>query len=218
MPPSLTSTTSVSSSGLSWEAFQANADCQYWTLAGDAKIIQSINVACAASGLSPWNVSPAKVMDIFRPRSESELEKIVCRVALLKMFNHDVSRMIAFFDLSWWYFAPSHCIYNATLFVRTRPSLFMALKHAALERILDKTLTHPKKAEDDYDYPEDLPQLMVNRPKAAVAHLKSDFDTVVSQSLFGQAFDELHFLENKVLRMVKEALSYIHVKKCTFYA
>ncbi|EQC37076.1 hypothetical protein SDRG_05303 [Saprolegnia diclina VS20] len=189
---------------ISLDAFAACADCHHWSVAKDAALIATLNGVCGLGGPSPWNISVEKVTDVFRSESSSEAElgRIVCRVALLKLFNHDVSRTIGFFDLSWHYFGPRQSFQNASLLAATKGSLFVSLKLALLDTLLEKTLTHPKKAEDDYDYPEDLPQLVVNRPKAAVAHFKSDLETLVGQSLFGQAFDELHFLDNKVLRMV----------------
>ncbi|OQR90075.1 HECT E3 ubiquitin ligase [Achlya hypogyna] len=189
---------------VAYDNFVAYADCDRWTLAQDAKLMQQLNAVCGLGGPSPWNLSQDKVKEVFRgsDTSDADLDRIVCRVALLKMLNHDISRTVAFFDLSWQYFSPAHSCLHAALLTGVKTSLFVALKHALLDSLLEKTLTHPKKAEDDYDYPEDLPQLVVNRPKAAVAHFKPDLETVVGQSLFGQAFDELHFLENKVLRMV----------------
>ncbi|OQS05252.1 HECT E3 ubiquitin ligase, partial [Thraustotheca clavata] len=189
---------------VNFEAFQAFADCNHWSLIKDAKIINQLNQMCFSCGLSPWNMTQDKVKEVFRTENitEDELERIVCRVAVLKLLNQDLSRTIAFFDLSWHYFARSHHVLFASELPLVKESLFVALKHSLLDMLLEKTLTHPKKAEDDYDYPEDLPQLVVNRPKAAVAHFKSDLETVVSQSLFGQAFCELHLLENKILRMV----------------
>ncbi|KDO31550.1 hypothetical protein SPRG_03479 [Saprolegnia parasitica CBS 223.65] len=201
-PPSIT--VAKAQPAISLDAFASCADCHHWSVAKDAALIATLNGVCGLGGPSPWNMSVEKVTDVFRGEatSEAELRRIVCRVALLKLFNHDISRTIGFFDLSWHYFGPRQSFQNASLLAATKGSLFVSLKLALLDTLLEKTLTHPKKAEDDYDYPEDLPQLVVNRPKAAVAHFKSDLETLVGQSLFGQAFDELHFLDNKVLRMV----------------
>merc|ERR1719502_877657 len=62
-------------------------------------------------------------------------------------------------------------------------------------------MTQAKKADDDYDYPEDLPQVMLNRPKAMSSRAHPHPETRLSMSLFGQLFDELHFLEPALLRM-----------------
>ena len=70
-----------------------------------------------------------------------------------------------------------------------------------LNSALRRTTTRAKKAEDDYDYPEDLPQVVLNRPKAILARSKPDPETRLSYSVFGQSFDELHFLEPTSLRM-----------------
>ncbi|RHY32967.1 hypothetical protein DYB32_002077 [Aphanomyces invadans] len=188
---------------LSLDDFARLVDCDQWTLSQDAKLIHVLNVECASSRTSPWNISHAKVRELVA--AWPNVDAAVGRVGVLKMFNHVVSRTMPFFDLTWHYFNPKRGLGSGSapaLLSATRACLFTAFKYSVLDTLLEKTLTHPKKADDDYDYPEDLPQLMVNRPKAAVARFKVDLDTVVSQSLFGQAFDELHFLDNKVLRMV----------------
>ncbi|CAK4082477.1 unnamed protein product [Aphanomyces euteiches] len=185
---------------LSVDAFESLADCNQWSLAQDAKLVGILNCECGQTRISPWNVGHAKVRQLVA--TWAHVEAAVARVSVLKLFNHMLSRTMPFFDLTWHYFAPTRGLTNAALLAATRGYVFAALKHRVVDSLLEKTLTHPKKAEDDYDYPEDLPQVMVNRPKAAVAHLKRDIETVVTQSLFGQAFDELHFLETKVLRMV----------------
>ncbi|RQM23718.1 hypothetical protein B5M09_003914 [Aphanomyces astaci] len=192
---------------LSLEAFTRLVDCDQWTLAQDAKLIQLLNVECATSRASPWNIGHAKVRELVA--SAPHVEAAVGRFGVLKMLNHLVSRSMPFFDLTWHYFNPKRSPGGGSaLLSATRACLFTSFKHSVLDTLLEKTLTHPKKAEDDYDYPEDLPQVTVNRPKAAVARFKLELDTVVSQSLFGQAFDELHFLDNKVLRMWNKGASH----------
>merc|ERR1711990_340922 len=82
-----------------------------------------------------------------------------------------------------------------------RGSVFLFSKKWVMTSALERTVTRAKKAEDDYDYPEDLRQVMLNRPKAAAAKERPDPETRLSYSLFGQAFDELHFMEASALRM-----------------
>lgn len=52
-----------------------------------------------------------------------------------------------------------------------------------------------------YDYPEDLPQVQLNRPKAAAGKTRKNPVQRISMSLFGQLFDELHFIEPTSLRI-----------------
>ena len=82
-----------------------------------------------------------------------------------------------------------------------RGSTFMLTKEKVLRAAIDRTTAPNKKAEDDYDYPEDLPQVMVNRPKAITARGHPDPETRLGMSLFGQLFDELHFMDPTLLRM-----------------
>ena len=82
-----------------------------------------------------------------------------------------------------------------------RDCIFFQSKRTLLTTVIRRTTTRAKKAEDDYDYPEDLPQVVLNRPKAVLARNKLDAETRLSYSVFGQSFDELHFLEPTSLRM-----------------
>mmetsp|Transcript_83789 Transcript_83789/g.236753 ORF Transcript_83789/g.236753 Transcript_83789/m.236753 type:complete len:3060 (-) Transcript_83789:463-9642(-) len=89
----------------------------------------------------------------------------------------------------------------APLLCALRSSVFLSTKRRMMQLAVDRTMTHAKKAEDDYDYPEDLPQVLLNRPKAAASRTRRDPETRLSLSLFGQLFDELHFMEPALLRM-----------------
>jgi len=89
----------------------------------------------------------------------------------------------------------------ARLLCDMRGSVFLHTKKRVFAVVLDRTVTRAKKAEDDYDYPEDLPQVSLNRPKAAAASERADPAVRLSYSLFGQAFDELHFMGATALRM-----------------
>ncbi|KAJ8614515.1 hypothetical protein CTAYLR_000790 [Chrysophaeum taylorii] len=58
-----------------------------------------------------------------------------------------------------------------------------------------------KQVEDDYDYPEDLPQVSLNRLTTMASRSRGEPDTKLAQSMFGQLCDRLHFLEPRLLRM-----------------
>jgi hypothetical protein len=82
-----------------------------------------------------------------------------------------------------------------------RASVFTATKTTLVQSAVRRTVTATKKADDDYDYPEDLPQVLLNRPKAAAGRNRRDPATRLRLSLFGQLCDELHFLDPAVLRL-----------------
>ena len=82
-----------------------------------------------------------------------------------------------------------------------RGLILECLKKNVLDLVLARTMTAAKRGEDEYEYPEELPQLTLNRAKAAFSRVDVDAETRLSQSLFGQAFDDLHFLEPRILRM-----------------
>mmetsp|Transcript_30833 Transcript_30833/g.69223 ORF Transcript_30833/g.69223 Transcript_30833/m.69223 type:complete len:1182 (-) Transcript_30833:197-3742(-) len=82
-----------------------------------------------------------------------------------------------------------------------RGIVFSSTKKRVLRASVVRTMTKAKKAEDEYDYPEALPIVMLNRPKAAAGRNRRDPETRLSLSLFGQLFDELHFLEPATMRL-----------------
>jgi len=82
-----------------------------------------------------------------------------------------------------------------------RALVFTATKTTLVQEAMLRTVTPTKKADDDYDYPEDLPQVVLNRPKAAAGRNRRDPEVRLKLSLFGQLFDELHSLDPSVLRL-----------------
>lgn len=82
-----------------------------------------------------------------------------------------------------------------------RGAIFLHTKRQVIATVLDRTATRAKKADDDYDYPEDLHVLMLNRPRAAAVRARPFPTQRVPRSLIGQAFDELHFAEPSLLRL-----------------
>ena len=53
--------------------------------------------------------------------------------------------------------------------VALRGTIFAAAKEALLKRALERSATKTRKASDEYDYPDDLPQLQLNRHKSATS-------------------------------------------------
>ena len=138
------------------------------------------------------------------------------RFALLRYVNDRIVGLFPFADMSGEYKKP--LLSNALLPASSRQNeilhldlgrmvgsvrdcIFFKSKRTLLTTVIRRTTTRAKKAEDDYDYPEDLPQVVLNRPKAVLARNKLDAETRLSYSVFGQSFDELHFLEPASLRM-----------------
>ena len=82
-----------------------------------------------------------------------------------------------------------------------RNSIFYVTKKRTVSNLLERTVTQAKKADDEYDYPEDLPQVLLNRPKAASGRNRENVFARLSLSLFGQLFEELHFIDPSLLRL-----------------
>ena len=89
----------------------------------------------------------------------------------------------------------------AALLVVLRNSVFFVSKKRLVNTLLERTVTQPKKAEDEYDYPEDLPQVILNRPKSISGKKRENPVARISMSMFGQLFDELHFIDPSLLRI-----------------
>lgn len=94
-----------------------------------------------------------------------------------------------------------HCDDLGSLVSRFRASLFYHTKRDILRTVVDRTATKLKRADDEYDYPDELPQIMLNRPKAAAATQRRDHVARLTNSMFGQMLDALHFLPPHIQRI-----------------
>ncbi|EEY57541.1 HECT E3 ubiquitin ligase, putative [Phytophthora infestans T30-4] len=187
-----------------------------WTVAVDRELLSVIDDFCEVSRTSPWNLTPNQLLNVVKEKTAVlELtsfsnvlampqpdKMIVARLAILRFCNMYISRALPFFDLSWHYFLPDSNSLPCRLVSQCRGSLFVCVKNTLWTALMEKTANSPKKSDDEYDYPEDLPQLQVNRLKAAAAKCHEGTVSSLLSSLFGQSFEELHFLPIKTLRMV----------------
>lgn len=109
-----------------------------------------------------------------------------------------------------------------------RGSVFTVSKERVLQAAISRTMTVSKKADDDYDYPDDLPQVghtlayspssqlllterrsifqvLLNRPKALKARKDADPEARLAMSLFAQLFDQLRYwrlvCSNRLMRI-----------------
>jgi len=87
------------------------------------------------------------------------------------------------------------------LLSKLRGSLYLISKQRMVEFAVQASITKVKKAEDDYDYPEDLSQIMLNRAKALNSQVFPIPEERLTSSLFGQINDALHFLDPSLLRL-----------------
>ncbi len=153
-------------------------------------------------------------------------EELLYRVSVLKQYNHELVGVLPFADLAegvqvsgqaesrtfcWGGFNKHRGLAVGVgnhptrglgpLLVCLRRSIFLATKQQTLSQAVSITTTHAKKAEDEYDYPEDLPQVTVNRLKAAAGQESADIDVRLRTSVFHQLFRELHAVDTSLLRM-----------------
>ncbi|GMH91865.1 hypothetical protein TL16_g12175 [Triparma laevis f. inornata] len=141
-----------------YEDFVKLADSQWWKPSVDGLICSAVNRFVDRYEVSPWNLTPEKLMKAVQP-TRAEINRVAGREIKDEM-------------------------------ICARYAVIMELN----------TLL-AKKAEDEYDYPEDLPQVSLNRPKAVAGRKLPNPFARISLSLFGQLFDELHFIEPAQLRI-----------------
>ncbi|KAG3101105.1 hypothetical protein PI125_g14549 [Phytophthora idaei] len=203
---------------LSLEELVEYGEHSLWNIAADRELLSVINDFCEVSRISPWNLTPNQLLTTIKEKTagleltcvanvlampQEKLDKmIVARFALLRFCNMYISRALPFFDLTWHYFLPDSNSLPCRLMSQCRGSLFVCVISSLWTALMERTANSPKKSDDEYDYPEDLPQLQVNRLKAAAAKCHEGTVSSLFLSLFGQSFEELHFLPLKTLRMV----------------
>ncbi|CAM9202377.1 unnamed protein product [Discosporangium mesarthrocarpum] len=157
-------------------------------------------------------------------------EAVLCRCSVLKLFNHQLIGVLPLVDLgegvqlsgklesrTFCWGQPSASRGPALggvgspvrglgpLVACLRQSIFLSTKKRILQEAVAITTTPAKKAEDEYDYPEGLPQVVVNRLEAVTGQESTDPNTSLEVSLFNQLYKELHSLDTSQLRM-----SYTH--------
>ncbi len=91
-----------------------------------------------------------------------------------------------------------------------RRRIFTQLKLAHFWEVVTKSATRPSKTEDDYDYPEDLPHVRINRLKSFRAREASELlripgEDLLLSSMFCQLYRELRQNSSTKLR-----ISYTH--------
>lgn len=83
-----------------------------------------------------------------------------------------------------------------------RGLIFSHSKRSVLASVLERTATLPKRVEDEYEYPPDVPIITLNRTKSITTALVSDDPTVrLTESVFGQALLALHPLSGPPMRL-----------------
>lgn len=227
---------SLTTSGSLKEDLVAIGNCAKWTPAVDGRIVTALCSHANRYQKSVWNLTPGEVLRVLTParrRLEFLLasdsvsdEQLLCRVSVLKHYNHELVSVLPFADLAegvqlsgqaesrtfCWGGSNKHrglAVGVGThptrglgpLLVRLRRSIFFTTKQQTLFQAVNITTTQAKKTEDEYDYPEDLPQVTVNRLKAAAGQESKDADIRLRTSVFHQLFRELHAVDTVQLRM-----------------
>jgi len=154
-------------------------------------VVCGINEVCQLYETSAWRLdSPMLLTHLKRSletcdNARSSHKSVCCRVSFILMLNDDILRGFPFF-LDTYRHSPNYRKQNVTWTTKyphildlhledgycskltlLRGSIFCDTKQTLFQLFVTRTATHAKRAEDDYDYPEDLPQIVLNRLKAA---------------------------------------------------
>ena len=114
-------------------------------------------------------------------------------------------------DISFsWDSTKSSTFTSTGLLSTSRHRIFSELKLSHFFELISRTSTRPSKTDDDYDYPDDLPQIRINRLKSYRAKEASDLigipgEDLIMSSMFYQLWNELKYQSSHKLR-----LSYTH--------
>jgi len=146
-------------------------------------VIREINEVTQSSKKTSWNIEPTLLLEHLRtPRADRNIKSFYefagTHVALVLLLNDDILRGFRYFiaDLehAFWYegnpqSSPVSGNYISTSLFKFRNSILKETKHRLFQIFAEQTATKAKQAEDDYDYPDDLTQVVLNRFKASTA-------------------------------------------------
>jgi len=154
------------------------------TVISDELLVAAMNDASTATRTSPWNISPFEFLKALTSKLRHKLAggQLKRRASLLLLFNEEVSCAFRFVahkntqklnlrsDISSRGVRSCAEVHGlATAMHMARPYVFSSTKETTFNQHLKYTMYQAKRTEDDYDYPEDLPTVLINRRKAATA-------------------------------------------------
>nr|CCA21400.1 HECT E3 ubiquitin ligase putative [Albugo laibachii Nc14] len=177
---------------------------------------------------NPWSITPAQLRSLMSSQDSKScyfkfkdipVESLLTHFAILRAYNRLMASVLPFFDLTWFNFNLNNSSLSCKVFSRTRGLLFTHIKDKMMVPLLAKTAIPPTHTEDEFDFPDDIPQITINRPRAAAARLlyseylfrspkASAMEATLIKprwlfdSLFGQAFEAIHSLSIDQLRTV----------------
>merc|ERR1711871_1108434 len=113
------------------------------------------------------------------PQAAVSTRAVICRFAALRRLNDNICVLSPFCDVAGAAFGKvrvesknssqqrpsSLSSASGSALSHLRGLMFLSTKRAIISTMLRRTVTQAKKAEDDYGYPEDLTQVVLNRPK-----------------------------------------------------
>ena len=167
-------------------------------VARDAELVWTWSDLAERRGVDPWNVRPTTFLaDVAREGGDAATA--FARGCAVRVLNAHAPAALRFG-------AGAGSLLAADV-AAARGLLFTAAKRVFVASVLAATAIRPRPAEDEYDYPESLPVLTLNRPIAAAARESGDAAVRLRHSLLGQATRALAPLGAAALRTACVALS-----------
>lgn len=149
-------------------------------------VVREINKVSQLCEQNAWNLEAAVLMshlnsEILYNNTSLTKQVLCCQVSLILLLNNDILRGFPFLVKSVHTTETAkhgplaeecYCSNLALL----RGSILKGTKQTLFKLFSVHTTTHAKRAEDDYDYPDDLPQVVINRLKATISPMKDNLE------------------------------------------
>ncbi|EQC29902.1 hypothetical protein SDRG_12446 [Saprolegnia diclina VS20] len=163
-------------------AFEALVDgSSSWTRQHDVMLVAHVDALCDAQATEPENLAWADVWEHARGTfSGFDASLVAARLACLLVVNGTVAQLLPFVDLHGHDLFALPTAATAAALTTLRDVLFKRIKIAFWRDLLAITTTHTTPPSDEYDRPEGLREVSLNRIQALEPH------GVYDKTIFGQ--------------------------------
>ena len=163
--------------------------CKYHNVI-DSLLVKAINSIGSCKHRNPWNLTPSEIIEEFYfelppnlsmfHEGQDTLDCVLCRSSLLLFFNEDIPRAFPFLSYTnnynqhaLWpndsHMVEAESAYMTLTLHSNRDIIFASTKEVIFNQFVRHTTAQAKKADDDYDYPDDLPLIVINRRRACTS-------------------------------------------------
>ncbi|CAK4140300.1 unnamed protein product [Aphanomyces euteiches] len=165
-----------------------------WTHQSDVLLVQQMDTLCDEIGQDPENVEWSHYWGRIQPILGMSEDKVAARVSLLLAWNAQVRILCPYVDFHGTKLLEMPASITGKSLALMRPLIFKRVKTKFWKDMLELTTTHTIPPSDEYERPESLREVSLNRILALDEH-KSDKKTV-----FSQLEEALQSWDNQTLR------------------